>query len=74
MRLSDKLKKNEEVEKQELINYVIGIQLEKIETNIIKYRQEPKYLIREDAENAMANLIELLKLKNNKKSVKVGRV
>lgn len=63
MSLSEKLKNNEEVKKQELIKYVIGIQLEKIEANMSKYGQDPKYLIREDAENAMANLIELLKLK-----------
>ena len=63
MTLSVKLKNNEEVKKQELIKYVIGIQLEKIEANMRKYGQDPQYLIREDAENAMANLIELLKLK-----------
>lgn len=72
--ISEKLKRNENINKQELINYALGIQLEKIEKYITSYGNDPKFLIREDAENAMTNLIELLKLKKDKKTAKVGSV
>lgn len=72
--LSEKLKNNKEVKKQELINYAIGIQLEKIEKYMNTYGYEPKHLITEDVELAMTNLIELLKLKNDEKTAKVGSV
>ena len=72
--ISEKLKEKENINKQELINYALGIQLEKIEKYITSYGNDPKFLIREDAENAMTNLIELLKLKKDKKTAKVGSV
>lgn len=74
MNLSEQLKNNENVKKQELINYAIGIQLEKIEKYINTYGYEPKYLITQDAELAMTTLIELLKLKEDESTVNVGVV
>lgn len=73
--LSEKLKSNEEVKKQELINYAIGIQLEKIEKHMNRYgKKGPKFLISESTELAMTNLIELLKLKEDENTVNVGVV
>lgn len=75
MILSEKLKNNNNVEKKELINYAIGIQLEKIEKHMNRYSQKgPKFLINESTELAMTNLIELLKLKEDENTVNVGVV
>ena len=75
MNLSEQLKNNENVKKQELINYAIGIQLEKIEKHMNRYSQkDPKFLISESTELAMTNLIELLKLKEDENTVNVGVV
>lgn len=49
------------LENQELLDYIISLQLSKIE----KYDPKFKNTIDNSTENAMANLIELLKLRMN---------
>ena len=58
--MSDQLKKGSKPKNLHLLDYVISIQLEKIENN--KLVKSDGYLS-EATESAMANLIELLKLR-----------
>lgn len=63
----NRLENNEEIENKELIDYAIAVQLAKIEKYNSMYNSGPS-IITENTEHAMANLIELLKIrKGNQK-------
>ena len=59
-RISDDLQnKNSTVKNLELVDYLISIQLNKIE----RYNNISKKIIDDKTENAMSNMVELLKLR-----------
>lgn len=63
--ITDKLKSSDNsVTNLELLNHVIAFQLDKIENYHTKSNKIPN-TVNEKAENAMSNLIELLKLREN---------
>lgn len=58
--VEDLINKGNTVKNDKLLDYVIAIQLNKIE----RYRDQSKYVIDQKTEDAMVNLIELLKLRS----------
>lgn len=66
--IADKLKNSDDVvTNPELLDYIIAFQLTKIQNYHAKVSYPPKNMISEKTENAMSNLIELLKLREHYK-------
>ncbi len=59
--IGNDLLENNQVSNRRLLNYIISIQLAKIE----RYNNETKEIINEESEEAMANMIELLKIRQS---------
>lgn len=65
MRIIQKLENNEKVKNKEILDELITFQLKKME----KYDEE--YLLNEASEEAMKNMIELLKMRREPAKVKI---
>ena len=65
MNVIQNLENNEKVKNEEILDDLITFQLKKIE----KYDEE--YLLNEASEEAMKNMIELLKMRKEPKTVKI---
>ena len=62
--MSEKLMENKRVSNNQLLDYIIGLQLGKIERNI----NNNKTILNSESEEAMANMIELLKMRTLNKN------
>jgi len=66
MKIIEKLENNEKVKNEEILDELITFQLKKME----KY--DDQYLLNDASEEAMKNMIELLKMRKKSKQVSIS--
>lgn len=62
-KITEELVNNKSISNSKLLDYIIGVQLSKIE----RYLNDSKNVIDSNSEEAMANMIELMKMRRSNK-------
>ena len=62
-KITEDLIENKKISNDKLLDYIIGIQLTKIE----RYNNDATHILDSNSEDAMANMIELLKMRQKNK-------